>query len=131
MNVVDSCGWLEYFSDGSNAEEFSKPIKETDSLIVPTLCMYEVFKVALREKGEDAALQAVAIMKQGQEVNLNSNLAIQAAKTSLDLRMPMADAIILTTARIYRATVWTQDDDFAGINGVKYFQKCISDEVKL
>ncbi len=123
MNVVDSCGWLEYFSDGPNAEIFAEPIQKTNSLIVPTLSMYEVFKVALREKGEDAALQAVAIMKQGQEVDLNSNLAIQAAKTSFDLKMPMADAIILTTARFCQATVWTQDDDFAGVNDVKYFQK--------
>ena len=123
MNLVDSCGWLEYFSDGPNADNFAKPIQETDSLIVPTLSMYEVFKVALRERGEDAALQAVAIMKQGQEVDLNSSLAIQAAKISFDLKMPMADAIILTTARAYQAIVWTQDDDFAGISGVKYFVK--------
>ena len=123
MNVVDSCGWLEYFSDGPNAEIFAEPIQKISSLIVPTLSMYEVFKVALREQGEDAALQAVAIMKQGQEVDLNSNLAIQAAKISFDLKMPMADAIILTTARIYQATVWTQDDDFVGMSGVKYFQK--------
>ena len=123
MNVVDSCGWLEYFSDGPNAEKFVEPIMDTASLIVPTLSMYEVFKVALRESGEDAALQIIAIMKQGREVDLNSNLAIQSAKTSFDLKMPMADAIILTTARAYRATVWTQDDDFAGIAGVKYFEK--------
>jgi len=123
MNVVDSCGWLEYFSDGPNAEKFAEPILETTSLIVPTLSMYEVFKVALREKGEDAALQVVAIMKQGQEVELNSNLAIQAAKVSFDLKMPITDAVILATARAYKATVWTQDDDFAGITGVKYFSK--------
>lgn len=123
MNVVDSCGWLEYFSDGPNAEKFAEPIQKTSSLIVPTLSMYEVFKVALREKGEDDALQAVAIMKQGQEAALDSNLAIQAAKTSFDLKIPMADAIILTTARFYRATLWTQDEDFSGISGVKYYQK--------
>jgi predicted nucleic acid-binding protein len=123
MNVVDSCGWLEYFSDGPNAEKFVEPILDTASLIVPTLSMYEVFRVALRESGEDAALQIIAIMKQGREVDLNSNLAIQAAKTSFDLKMPMADAIILTTARAYQATVWTQDDAFAGIIGVKYFEK--------
>lgn len=123
MNVVDSCGWLEYFSDGPNAEKFAKPIQDTAGLIVPTLSMFEVFKVALREKGEGAALQAIAIMKQGREVDLNSNLAIQAAKLSCDIKMPMADAIILTTARYYQATVWTQDDDFAGIVGVQYFIK--------
>jgi len=123
MNVVDSCGWLEYFSNGPNAEIFAEPIQEVANLVVPTLSMYEVFKVALREKGEDAALQAVAIMKQAKEVDLNSSLAIQAAKISFDLKMPMADAIILTTARAYQATVWTQDDDFAGLSGVKYFVK--------
>lgn len=123
MNVVDSCGWLEYFSDGTNAEKFAKPIEDTISLIVPTLSIFEVFKVVLRENGEDAALQVVAIMKQGHEVDLNSNLAIQAAKISFDLKIPMADAIILTTARNYHAIVWTQDDDFAGLAGVKYFTK--------
>ena len=123
MNVVDSCGWLEYFSDGPNADMFAEPIQELSTLIVPTLSMHEVFKVALRENGEDAALQVVAVMKQGQEVGLGGNIAIQAAKISFDLKMPMADAIILTTARAYRATVWTQDDDFAGIAGVKYFTK--------
>ena len=121
MNVVDSCGWLEYFSDGSNADKFAEPIKDISTLIVPTLILYEVFKVALRERGEDDALQVVAVMKQGRTVDLNSNLAIQAAKVSFDLKIPMADAIILTTARAYQATVWTQDDHFSGINGVKYF----------
>ncbi len=121
MNIVDSCGWLEYFSDGPNAEIFADPLQQTNSLIVPTLTMYEVFKVALRERGEDTALQAVAVMKQGKEVELNSSLAIQAAKTSFDLNIPMADAIILTTTRYYKATLWTQDDDFRGIDGVKYF----------
>ena len=123
MNVVDSCGWLEYFCDGPNADNFAEPLLNTAELIVPTLCMFEVFKVVLREKGEDAALQAVAIMKQGKEVELNSNIAIQAAKISFDLKMPMADSIILTTARVCQATVWTQDDDFEGIEGVKYFKK--------
>lgn len=123
MNVVDSCGWLEYFSDGINADYFAEPIEKTKELIVPTLSMYEVFKVALRERGEDAALQAVAVMKQGHEVDLTAGLAIQAAKTSFDLKLPMADAIILTTARAYKATVWTMDNDFDGISGVKYFAK--------
>lgn len=123
MNVVDSCGWLEYFSDGPNAKEFSAPLQDTANLIVPTLSMYEVFKVVLRERGEDAALQAVAIMKQGKEIDLTSNLAIQAAKLSSELKMPMADSIILKTAQAYQAIVWTQDDDFEGVEGVKYFKK--------
>ncbi len=123
MNVVDSCGWLEYFSDSPNAGKFAEPIQQTGSLIIPTLSMHEVFKVALREKGEDAALQAVAVMQQGGEVDLNGNLAVQAAKTSFDLKIPMADAVILATTRLYRATLWTHDDHFADISGVNYFPK--------
>ena len=123
MNVVDSCGWLEFFSDGPNAQQFTEPLNDVANLIVPTLCMYEVFKVVLRERGENDALQAIALMQQGKEVELTTSLAIQAAKTSSDLKMPMANSIILTTARAYQATVWTQDDDFKGIAGVRYFSK--------
>lgn len=123
MNVVDTSGWLEFFAGGPNAEFFRPPLEDQTSLIVPTISIYEVFKVILRERGEDSAIQAVALMKQGREIGLDSSLAIQAAKNSLDMKIPMADSIILTTARAYQAVVWTQDDDFAGISGVKYFPK--------
>ncbi|MEN8143114.1 MAG: type II toxin-antitoxin system VapC family toxin [Thermodesulfobacteriota bacterium] len=123
MNVVDSSGWLEYFTDGPNANYFSGPLRDLEGLIVPTISMYEVFKVVLRERSEDEALQAIALMKQGTEIELTSALAIQAAKISSHYRMPMADSIILTTAQAHQATVWTQDEDFKGIDGVKYFPK--------
>ena len=123
MNVVDSSGWLEYFADGPNANNFSGPLHDIESLIVPTISMYEVFKVVLRERGEDGALQAIALMKQGTEIELTSALAIQAAKINCHYRIPMADSIILTTAQAHQATVWTQDEDFKGIDGVKYFPK--------
>jgi len=123
MNVVDSSGWLEFFADGSNADCFSAPLMDIKNLVVPTICIYEVFKVVMRERGEDDALQTIALMKQGKVVDLTPEIAIQAAKTSLEYHIPMADSIILTTARFYEATVWTQDDDFEGMSGVKYFSK--------
>ncbi len=123
MNLVDTFGWLEYFADGPNAGLFSTPLQDTGTLIVPTISIYEVFKVVLRERGEDAALQAVALMRQGIVVDLTSEIALQAAKISLDYRIPMADSIILSTAHSYEATIWTQDDDFEGIEGVRYFPK--------
>lgn len=123
MNVVDSSGWLEYFADGPNAKIFSVPLQDVDNLIVPTISIYEVFKVVLRERGEDSALQAIALMRQGRVVDLTPELAIQAAKVSLDYNIPMADSIILTTAQMYEATVWTQDDDFEKMAGVRYFPK--------
>ena len=77
----------------------------------------------MRERGEEEALQAVALMKQGIVVELTSEIAIIAAKVSTDLKIPMADSIILATARVYEAVIWTEDADFKGINGVKYFPK--------
>jgi len=123
MNLVDSSGWLEYFSDGPNADIFSEPLIDMSNLIVPTICLYEVFKVILRERNDDAALQAIAVMQQGKIIELNMEISIQAAKNSLELKIPMADSIILTTAQIYKATIWTQDVDFKDIQNVRYFPK--------
>lgn len=116
-------GWLDYFSDGKNANIFSEPLNDVDSLLVPTICLYEVFKVILRERNEDDALQAIALMQQGKIINLTSEIAIQSAKNSRDYKLPMADSIILTTAQLYDAIIWTQDIDFRNIDRVKYFAK--------
>jgi toxin FitB len=123
LNLVDSSGWLEYFADGPNASSFEKAFADPATILVPTICLYEVFKVVLREKGEDAAFQAVALMSQGHLIDLTPEIAIQAAKTSLDEELPMADSIILATGRTHGAMVWTQDEDFKDLPGVKYFKK--------
>lgn len=123
MNVVDSSGWLEYFADGPTADFFAPAIERTADLIIPTLSLYEVFKRVLQQKGEGEALQAIAVMRQGQVVDLDAPLALNAAKTSVELGLPMADSIMLTTARRYGATLWTQDADFEHIDGVKYIRK--------
>ena len=123
MNVVDSSGWLEYFSDGPNASHFEMPLSDRQQLIVPTISIYEVFKVLLREKDEVAALQGVAAMQGATVVDLTSALSLSAAAISLKLSLPMADSIILATAKSHEAVLWTQDVDFEGMAGVKYFPK--------
>lgn len=123
MNLVDSSGWLEYLSDGKNADSFSTPLNDIENVIVPTICIYEVFRVVLREKGENEALQAVALMKQGNIVDLSFEISIQAARFSIDNKIPMADSIIYTTGQKYNAIIWTQDDDFKNLPGVKYFPR--------
>jgi toxin FitB len=123
MNIVDSSGWLEFFADGPNAGEFAKPLSSTDILIVPSITVFEVFKVVLRERDEDSALLAVSLMKQGKIVDLSFDLSIQAAKMSYDHKLSMADSIILTTAFAYESIVWTQDMNFKGFQHVKYFPK--------
>ncbi len=123
MNVVDSSGWLEYFAGGKNANRFGAPIKDTDALVVPAVSIYEVFKVLLREAGEEAALQAASAMQRGHVVDLTPQRAMTAAVLSLQHALPMADSIILAAAREHEATVWTQDEDFKGLDRVKYFPK--------
>ena len=123
MNVVDSSGWLEFFADGPNAEPFSQPLSDLEQLIVPSISVFEVFRVVCRQRGEEQALQAAALMQHGKIVELSSSLALYAAKLSIELKLPMADGIILATARLHEATLWTQDNDFEGIDGVRYFPK--------
>ena len=121
MNIVDSSGWLAYFADEPNAGHFLEPLRDTASLIVPSVIVYEVFKVVLRESTESKAFQAAAAMQKGRVVDLTASVAIAAAKISLEYRIPMADSIILATARQYEATIWTQDSHFEDMEGVRYF----------
>jgi len=118
MNIVDSSGWLSYFADEPNAKHFLTPLSDSDLLVVPVITIYEVFKVILRESSENEALQAVVAMQRGKVVDLSTPLAIAASRLSIEHQLPMADSIILATARAHQAHVWTQDTDFAGIDGV-------------
>lgn len=123
MNVVDSSGWLEYFADGPNASFFAPAVEKIAELVVPTISIYEVFKRVLQQRDEAAALQAAALMQQGEVVNLTAPLALNAARLSRNLALPMADSIMLATAVSRDATLWTQDADFEVIEGVKYIAK--------
>jgi toxin FitB len=123
MNVVDSSAWLEYFSDGPNASAFAKPIEATRSLLVPSLSLFEVFKRVSQQRSEDGALRAIAVMEQGSVVDLDRATAIEAARLSILHHIAMADSVMLATAQRHRATLWTQDSDFDGLPGVKYYAK--------
>ncbi len=123
MNVVDSAGWLEFFADGPNAMFFAPSITDVEHLIVPVISIYEVFKRILQQRNETDALQAVGQMAQGQVIDINQTLALSAAKLSVDLKLPMADSLILATAQAYDAVLWTQDADFKNIDGVQYIEK--------
>lgn len=123
MNVVDSSGWLEFFADGANAGIFARPITDTARLIVPTISLLEVFKRVLQQRGENAALQAVAHMRQGIVVALDADLALAAAHVGVSHRLPLADSVMLATARRHGATLWTQDADFEGLEAVRYVRR--------
>jgi predicted nucleic acid-binding protein len=123
MNLVDSSGWLEYFADGRNAKFFAPALEDTENLIVSTINIYEVFKRVLQQRGEDAALQAVALMQQANVVDVTSPIAMDAANLSAELKLPMADSLILATAQACGATLWTQDTDLDGLPNVRFTKK--------
>lgn len=120
MNLVDTSGWVEFLFGGDNAAAFAPAIENTAHLIVPVICLYEVFKKVNAIADEAKALQAVAQMKQGLVIDLTEDIALRAALISLKHRLPMADSLILATAWTRQATLWTQDEHFAGLPGVEY-----------
>ncbi len=122
MNLVDTSGWIEFFFGGENASHFVDPIEDMAQLIVPVVCLYEVFKKINHVGDEAKALQAIAQMKQGQVVDLNEDIALRAALISLRHKLPMADSFIYATGQLNEALIWTQDADFEGLPGVKYIE---------
>lgn len=121
MNLLDSSAWLEFFADGPLAGKFSPIAADPASVLVPTIVIYEVFKVVLRERGETEALQAVAALRQGTVVEVAEEIALLGARASLAHRLPMADSLILATAQVHDATLWTMDEHFKGLPQVRYF----------
>lgn len=123
MNLVDSSGWLEYLADGPGADFFAPAIEEVASLVVPTIAILEVGRVVHRQRGEEAALQAMALLEQATVVELDAELARQAVALGLAHRLPLADSIVLATARAFDAELWTQDGDFEDLPRVHYRPK--------
>jgi len=123
VNVVDSSAWIEYFTGGSNARYFEPAILSGDDLVLPTIVLLEVYRHIRRHKGRDAALKAVAAMKGGEVQDLDERLALLAAEIGVEHGLPLADSVILATARLHGATLWTQDADFEGLAGVRYRKK--------
>lgn len=123
MNLVDSSAWLEYFVGGPLAGQLARAVEQTDELVVPTIVILEVAKRVMQQRGEDAALQIVAVLHQGLIVDLDATLSLNAAVLGLEHKLPLADSIILATARLHNATVWTLDADFEGLPGVRYFAR--------
>ena len=123
MNVVDSSGWIEYLSGGANAEFFREPIVATESLLVPTLSLFEVYRHLHRHLGRDEAINVIAAMRQGTIVALNDRLALEAAELSLSAKLALADSVMLATARAHDALFWTQDAHFEGLERVRFRRK--------
>jgi predicted nucleic acid-binding protein len=123
LNVVDSSGWLEYFAQGPNLDFFRDPIERLDDLLVPSICLLEVFRRTYQQSGRSAAYRALAQMRQGQIVDLDRKIAVASAKLGLTQKLALADSVVLATTRAFDAVLWTQDADFREIAGVKFRPK--------
>jgi uncharacterized protein with PIN domain len=122
-NVVDSSAWLAYLADEPGADRFADAVETTASLVVPSICVLEVFKVVLRQRGEGDALQAAALMQQGRVVDLDATLALTAARLGVEHKLPLADSVVYAVAHHVSGLVWTQDEHFDGLADVRYFPK--------
>ncbi len=123
MNVVDSSGWIEYFVGGPGTAFFSGPLQDLERLLVPSISILEVYRYVLRERGRHDALVAAASMRQGRVLALDEHLAIEAAEIGATHGLPLADSVIYAAARVHEATLWTQDADFDGFDGVQFQPK--------
>lgn len=123
MNIVDSSGAIEYFTQGENAHVFTSPIRDLENLLVPNECCYDVFKRLLADLDEEAALLAVVWLSQGHEIVLNRRIALDAAQIARETKLAMADSNILPTARVHQATLWTQDVHFKVMERLMYIEK--------
>lgn len=124
MILIDSSGWLEYFTAGPNANRFEKIIvAHATELVVPTIVLYEIFKKILLDKDEEHALQTIGQLKKFRIIPMDEDLSLSAAKISKEYKLPMADSYIYATAKKFKATIWTQDEDFIGLENVVYIEK--------
>lgn len=123
MNVVDSCGWLEYFANGNNADFFAPILEDTENLLVPALIVFEVCKRVALQRGEQAAQTAADFMAQGTSVTFNAQTALDAALYSAKHQLALADSLILQISKDNNATLWTQDIDLKGHDSVQYKAK--------
>jgi len=123
MVLVDSCGWLEWFTAGELADRYRDYLADRGNLLVPTIVLYEVYKVLKRVSDEEKALLAIGYMKVGTVIPLDEPLALAAADIALREGLAMADAVIVATARAHDGRIITSDADLKGLSGVTYLPK--------
>jgi predicted nucleic acid-binding protein len=121
--LVDSSGWIEYFTDGPLADEFAPYLENLAEVVTPTIVIFEVYRVIRRQRSEGAATAAVAQMQKTSVVGLDQFLALSAADVSIDHGLATADAIVYATAQTEGVDVVTGDADFAGLSGAKVFSR--------
>lgn len=122
-HILDSSAWLECLEDGPNSKHFAPVLRKLPDIIIPSVVITEVRKVALRQRTIQQAEEVTRAMQSGIVVPIDEQIAVTAANLSLKHKLPLADSLIYATALFQAATLWTQDADFEGLPHVKYFPK--------
>ncbi|MDF1526718.1 MAG: type II toxin-antitoxin system VapC family toxin [bacterium] len=124
MKLIDSCGWLEFFTGGPQAAAYGKELAaDMKEILVPAIVLYEVYKFLLRTSSEETAIRCTAHMTQCRVIDLDSVLALESAEISLSTGLAMADAIVYATSRKYSAQLITSDADLKDMEGVIFLEK--------
>lgn len=123
MTLIDTCGWIEWLTNGTLCNKYEPYFNRMSAIIVPTSIQYELYKWVARQNGMQLALEAIALTEQAKVIPLSTSLALSAADFSAELKLSFADAIIYATARFYQAELVTSDDHFKGLPAVNYFEK--------
>ena len=121
--LIDTCGWIEWLTNGILVDKFTPYFKQPSGIIVPTVLQYELYKWVCRERSETEAQSIIAVTQQSQVIPLDTSLALLAAKLASQYRLSMADALIYATAQLNKAKLITSDDHFSNLPDVCYFSK--------
>jgi predicted nucleic acid-binding protein len=121
--LVDTCGWIEWITNGKLSDLFEPYLAKLEHLIVPTLIQFELYKWVCREKNSQTALEVIGITENGMVIPLETNLALFAADISKEFGLAMADAIIYATSKQHSCLLITSDKHFRSLPGVKFFEK--------
>lgn len=123
MNLVDTCGWIEWLTDGSLSHQYADYFEAVDQMITPTTVQFELYKWIANNAGKEAALKSIALTEQSTIISLSTSIALLAADLAMEHKLSFADAIIYATARFQNATLVTSDNHFEGLPDVTYFSK--------
>ena len=122
MISVDSYGWIERFAGGPKSLHYNRIIDgaKPDEIITSVVTLYEVYKKVKQARGEETALEVVAVLDKTKVVAIDQTLSLEAADYSLEHGLHMSDALVYATARQRDAELHTSDEDLKGLRGVVF-----------
>lgn len=123
QDLLDSSAWIECLDDGPNTRHFRPILLKLPDLLIPSIVITEVRKVVLKQRTAGNADEITRVMLSGVVIPIDEKIAVSAADLFIKHKLPLADSLIYASALAHNATLWTQDEHFDGLPGVKYFSK--------